>query len=145
MTNSEKIKRQRESLPQAIHDSLVVMGVEATNFFVASFNNQSFTDTEQDMWEERKNNKDPGRLILVGPAKKGGGDLRRSIRVVETTLDSVTIGSDLPYARIQNEGGVNGTGGIIPKREFMGNSRTLMEIIKSKIDTRIKQIFGHIK
>ena len=137
--NSDIFKKQREMLPQAISDSLKIMGSEAVTFFVGAFNNQKF-DNDSEMWAERKNNKDPGRNILMKT-----GTLRASIKAEPPTLDSVTISTGgLDYARILNEGGVNGTGGHIPARKFIGNSKELFEIIQKKIDKRIKQIFGKI-
>src|ERR1035437_2543606 len=101
--NSDIFKKQREMLPQAISDSLKIMGSEAVTFFVGAFNNQKF-DNDSEMWAERKNNKDPGRNILMKT-----GTLRASIKAEPPTLDSVTISTGgLDYARILNEGGVNG-------------------------------------
>ncbi len=48
-------------------------------------------------WGKKKN--DTGRALLVK-----SGRLRRSVRIISTTANSVTIGSDVPYARAHNDG-----------------------------------------
>lgn len=69
------------------------------------FREQGWLDETLQPWEKRKNDKDSGRAILIG---KGSAHLRRSIRFVSSTDHSVTIGSDIPYAKIHNDG-FNGT------------------------------------
>jgi phage gpG-like protein len=72
---------------------------------VVRYSNQRFREQGWDgqPWQGRKGNKDAGRALLM---KRGR--LRRSIRIINVTADSVTIGTDVPYARIHNEG-YNGT------------------------------------
>lgn len=48
-------------------------------------------------WGKTKRNK--GRALLVDT-----GRLRRSIRIMGKTSSSVTIGSDVPYASVHNDG-----------------------------------------
>lgn len=73
------------------------------------FKYQNWIDTYPAAWPGRSRKKpwtnkgkapnNSGRALLVKT-----GQLRRSIRIVATTANSVTIGSDLPYARVHNEG-----------------------------------------
>lgn len=82
-----------------------IVGNEAVNFFLDSFRNQSFAGNSMQIWPSRKDPnkwgkvKRPGRALLINT-----GRLRRSIRVVRSSFDSVTIGTDVPYAKAQNEG-----------------------------------------
>jgi len=74
---------------------------------IVQHSNQAFvlggwTDDSFEPWTpiQSKKAKDEGRAILVLT-----GRLRRSIRVINTTVDSVTVGTNVPYAKIHNEGG----------------------------------------
>ena len=94
--------QQLDAAIKAVMPVIVAKGgaivVEQAN---EAFLEQGWTDTELEPWTPRKNQeaKDQGRAILVKT-----GRLRRSIRVVSTTADTVTIGSDVPYAKVHNEG-----------------------------------------
>jgi phage gpG-like protein len=67
-----------------------------------AFRDGGFTDEAFEPWEPRKANKkkNEGRAILVQ-----SGRLRRSIRIISATADSVIVGTDVPYAQVHNEGG----------------------------------------
>lgn len=80
-----------------------VVGNMAVNFFKDSFRRQGFIeDTALDRWQPRKNQQKKGakRNILVKT-----GALRRSIRIIRSGMGYVVVGTDLPYAKIHNEGG----------------------------------------
>lgn len=80
-----------------------VMGQLAVREFVGSFRRQAFIDGAgvTKAWPKRKKADKKGRSILVK-----SGRLRRSIRVVSQESDSVTVGTDVPYAQLHNEGGI---------------------------------------
>ena len=72
------------------------------------FKYQNWINENPVTWQKRKksswSNKgrtpnNEGRAILIKSAR-----LLRSIRIMGTTSNSVTIGSDVPYARVHNEG-----------------------------------------
>lgn len=71
------------------------------DFFKGRFKRQSWVDAGVEKWPARKGDKKKGRgrAILVK-----SGRLRRSIRAVSVTADRVVIGTDVPYAKIHNEG-----------------------------------------
>ena len=74
----------------------------AVNFSKERFRKQDWFDKRSEPWPKRKNNgKRPSdrRAILVK-----SGRLRRSIRKVSQTSSSVTIGTDVPYAKAHNYG-----------------------------------------
>jgi phage gpG-like protein len=86
-------------------------GVIMVAFSKDRFKYQNWTDNGTVMWQRRsrkpgwsnkgKTPNNAGRAILIQ-----SGRLRRSIRIVSTTTNSVTIGSDVPYAAIHNNGGM---------------------------------------
>jgi phage gpG-like protein len=81
-----------------------VVGNEVVNFSKESFNRQAWLGDSVEPWRKRRyKKKDSGRAILVKT-----GRLRRSIRVVSSNLDTVVVGTDVPYAKAHNEG-YNGT------------------------------------
>ncbi|WP_171606459.1 phage virion morphogenesis protein [Limnovirga soli] len=85
------------------------VGVLMVAYSKDRFKYQNWIDTYPEPWKPRsrkkpwkKKGKSPnnsGRAILVK-----SGRLRRSIRIVNTTSNSVTIGSDVPYAMAHNDG-----------------------------------------
>lgn len=64
------------------------------------------------------------RVMTTGKALLDTGVLRNSVQVLDVTHDSVTVGSRLPYAAIQQFGGQAGRGRrvTIPPRPFIGLS-----------------------
>lgn len=72
------------------------------------------------------------RGILIGP----GANLMNSISVRERSPSQVIVGTDLPYAEVHNEGGYIRVFGKavrkLPKRQFIGESRELMDEIEKK-------------
>lgn len=85
------------------------------------------------------------RGILIGP----GANLMNSITVQRILYDKlVVVGSDLPYAAVHNEGGYIKIFGKaqrkLPKRQFIGESRELMEELQSRMLTDIDRITDEI-
>lgn len=83
---------------------VTVMGVESNKHFVKSFRNQGFTDTTLEKWKPRKRterSRSGSRAILVK-----SGNLRRSVRWRKYGKNAVINYSNLPYAKVHNEGGV---------------------------------------
>jgi phage gpG-like protein len=84
----------------------IVVGNEAINFALDNFRNQGFLGNSFVKWPARKKItrwgqrlKRPGRALLVD-----SGRLRRSLRIVSLDTGTVTVGTDVPYARAHNEG-----------------------------------------
>ena len=73
------------------------------------FKYQNWIDTYPEPWQRRSSKKpwtnkgkaknNAGRALLIQ-----SGRLRRSIRIMSTNANSVTIGSDVPYAAVHNDG-----------------------------------------
>lgn len=76
----------------------------AVNFSKDRFRDQAWLDRTKEKWTDLKNPRNrKGRrsqTILVDTSR-----LKRSIRKIKVTQDQIIIGSDAPYAKIQNDGG----------------------------------------
>ncbi len=151
-----KIKRVLNKSPRLI-------GEESVKFFKRNFDKQGFLgDSGREAWKARNPDSDPGRAILVG---QGSGRLRDSIRVISAKPSSIVVGTDVPYAKIHNEGGkVKGVRNVrpykrqpkgrkrhnvkghtrkvnytMPQRKFIGNSKTLNRHLAIQIKALIKR------
>lgn len=94
--DADRIDRFLKTMPRA-------MGQIAVREYVGMFRRQAFVDEAgtSHAWPSRKRkDKKGGRALLVK-----SGRLRRSVRVTSQDGESVTIGTDVPYAQIHNEGG----------------------------------------
>ncbi|WP_299087797.1 phage virion morphogenesis protein [uncultured Bacteroides sp.] len=84
------------------------------------------------------------RRILNGP----GTNLANSIRVREASPGKVVIGTDLPYAEVHNEGGyirIFGKKKVkIPRRQFIGESRELMDELEQKLLENVDRIVDSV-
>lgn len=188
---ARKIQMAQIKLQKSLNAFVTVMGTDAKNHFVKSFRNQGFEDQTIQRWQPRKRKSyrtrggkvvdDTNRAILVKT-----GDLRRSIKVFSKSYRSITLGSDLPYAQIHNDGGIiqkNESKNLmyyrevatniatrntlkrfasqkgrrkathamevtigahtikIPKRQFIGHSKKLIDSLRMKLDKRIVNVF----
>lgn len=145
-------RKVRESIPRRV-------GAEGVRFFKQSFKWQGFKQSlALTRWQNRKGGKrNKGRALLIDT-----GRLRRSIRVTGSGADYVRVGTDVPYARIHNEGGrITGTASVrphkrkgrpvkghtrnvnlnIPKRQFMGNSKFFNDHMIGEIQRELLRIF----
>jgi len=122
------------------------IGNIAINEAKTNFKRQGFMDRSVKRWKPRKK-RDTGRAILVGPADKGGGRLRRSIKRISVSNKRVTIGSKgkaAVYAGVHNYGLKSGRKTapfIMPKRQFLGPSHTTNKRIVNLIKKKIKKGF----
>lgn len=118
MDNSTQIfEAMKGRFKQAMSSLPIVIGNEVVNFSKERFAEQNWNDKTKEPWDKRKSKKDAGRAILVK-----SGRLKRSPRVISTTADSVTVGSDVPYAQVHNDG-FNGTVNVKSFQRNKYNSR----------------------
>jgi len=91
------------------------MGTTCVKFFKDRFSAQAWTDESASPWAARKpgSKRNKGRAILIN-----SGRLRNSIHILYTTADSSTVGTEVPYAEIHNEGfnGVEQVSGFTRKK-----------------------------
>lgn len=140
--NANKIRKDALRIEKGIQSMVTVLGNDMLNHFVESFRNQGFEDSTVEKWKPRKRaERGRSRAILVKT-----GDLRRSLRKVKVTRDSVTIASDKPYAEIHNNGLYGRAWGRhsfkMPKRQFMGESVNLKSRLRQKLNARINRLFN---
>jgi phage gpG-like protein len=138
---SDKIRNKIKQLDMELTKATSAMGILAKNHFTKSFANQGFTNEHLEAWKQRKasSRKQRSRAILVQT-----GRLRRSINSRRSGKFQVTISTDVPYAKVHNEGGRSGRGrGFqMPKRQFIGDSKILNRQIETKINQKIKTWFN---
>jgi phage gpG-like protein len=134
------LKRFESQLPAVVSE----MGAIGQNHFVKSFQKQGFDNVTLEKWKPRKDTRmdrgKPNRAILVK-----SGALRRSIRRVPVGRYAVNIVSDMPYAKIHNDGLTGRAFGKysfkMPKRQFMGFSAKMNTKIERMIDRYVKKVF----
>lgn len=93
-TIQSRLRQTMTSLPYKV-------GVLCVAFTKDRFRYQNWLDNYPEAWKprSRRAKRNKGRAILTDTAR-----LKRSVRVLSTTRNSVTVGSDLPYAAAHNEG-----------------------------------------
>lgn len=120
-----------------------IIGERARRFFELSFRKQGFTDTGFSKWKRRKReykgNAKTGRAPSFGKnTLSNRGFLRKSIKRTKTTKKQIRISSvGIPYANIHNQGI-----GKMPKRQFIGNSKTLEKGLQKRIEHEIKKFIN---
>lgn len=145
---------------------LVKVGATAVNFSKERFILGNWVDRTRQPWKARKvEDKGEKRAILVS-----SGQLKKSIRVVRISGNRITIGTDVKYAKIHNEGGViNNNVSVrqhnrrtksgklakvkghkrkmnikMEKRQFLGPSAILERRIERVLDKEIKDALKNI-
>jgi phage gpG-like protein len=152
----------KANLIQARRELLVLLPNQAQNYFVRSFKSQSWNGvawkevqrrmegTSAYKYPKTKGLQRRTSPILVGAGWKiRGGALRRAVsnmaRTVETSADRFRMIIDLPYAEIHNEGGQGKAFGkysfTMPKRQFVGQTQTLTDMQRYKIDQIVTKVF----
>lgn len=147
-----------------------VMGVESNKHFVKSFREQGFTDSSFEPWKRRRK-KDSRRGGLTQTVKffdtdlqetysfkrrkadvasvknrailVKSGNLRRSIKWRKYGKNAVINYSNLPYAKVHNDGlrAGRGKGFKMPKRQFVGYSKVMNKKIVEKINKIIRRTY----
>jgi phage gpG-like protein len=139
-TEHKKILKQIEAFKPQLNKIVDAAGVMAVNHFTKSFRDGGFTDESLETWKPRKRaERGKSRAVLVK-----SGRLRRSLRSRRLGNLAVKIMTDVPYARVHNNGERSGRGkGFkMPKRQFIGYSGKLNRQIIAFIDKNIKKQFN---
>lgn len=164
LKESNSIQQQLEEYRKLKRQLPTLVGGTAVNFFKRSFRRQGFVDERYKKWRQRsaRDRQKSRRAILVKT-----GRLKRSIRITQKTATSVSVGSNVSYAEIHNEGGkITETvtvrshkrrkrkGGFstvkkhkrtmnttIPQRQFAGNSKFLNKRIQRTVTRKLEKIF----
>ena len=146
----EDIKRKLVAMRR---ETLILLSVQAQNYFVKSFKNQGFNG---EPWKEVKRREPDEKAykypktkglqrrtspILIGAGfKKRGGTLRLAVATMARTAEigngTLRMVVDLPYALAQNEGNSR-----LPRREFIGQTPELTNMQMKKLDEIVTRIF----
>ena len=117
-SNKFDLKQAEKKARKAMEAAIVDVGNTAKVFFVDSFRKQGFDDKNVQKWKPRKRTtyktkggktvNDTTRAILVKT-----GDLRRSIirNPANRAALTIKISTDLPYAKVHNDGETINVGG----------------------------------
>lgn len=82
-----------------------IIGQYAVNFSKDSFRRQGFKNGGRiNKWKQRDRSNEKGKK--KGATLVRSGALKRSVRIIRASASEVVIGSDVPYAKIHNEGGM---------------------------------------
>jgi phage gpG-like protein len=96
----------------------------ALNFTAERFRAQNWVDTRTEVWKRNGRDKRPGRSILVKTSR-----LKRSPRKIIVTMDYAIIGTNVPYAKVHNDG----FKGIVTIRQYRRHAyRSIRETYKTK-------------
>lgn len=85
-----RVNYVKEALPE-------IVGTEVVNSALDNFKTESYFGEK---WKERKDKKNKKKLLV------NTGTLQRSPRVILSSPGMVTVGSDVPYAEVHNDGGM---------------------------------------
>lgn len=143
---------------QFTEKTITDIGVKATELFDRNFEQQGFFGKK---WQQRKNNSDSGRGILMG---KGSGRLRKGVQTPKRNGNLLVWQFDAPYAKIHNDGGTIKTTQSVrsfsrtvkgkeqkvrafsrnvnikmPQRQFIGDHPTLRLAIQTVVERNIKK------
>lgn len=101
MSNTFPVKKIEQHFRQVLMYAPTMLGNDAVNFFLDSWKRQGWLGDGLQPWRKRssKAKRNSGRAILMDT-----GRLRRSIRIISVSTGTVTVGTDVPYARAHNEG-----------------------------------------
>lgn len=163
LTKLNKLSKLYKKFPE-------MAAIEAVNFSKERFVRKNWVDRSVSAWKPRKQS--PGwhseaqkKAATRGSLMIKSGRLKRSIRKIKVTRNSVTIGTDVPYAEAHNEGAViNQTISIkthsrkrkgrietvkahrrkrkftLPERRFMGESALLLRRVERLVQREINEI-----
>lgn len=137
------LKTKQNELKQAYARTLPIkVGTEAVNFFRDNIRKEGFVDSKLEKWKPAKRKSNPRHPDRAyGTLLSRRSVLYRSINK-RTSPGKVTIYSDVPYARVHNEGlrAGRGKGFTMPRRQFIGESRELTQKITKLIESEIGRI-----
>lgn len=102
-TDLSKFLRKMDAISKVYSSLPTEIATVAVNFSKERFREQSWLDSTKENWEKRKvarKGKKKSQTLLVDT-----GRLKRSIRKIYADERKIIIGTDVPYAQIQNDGG----------------------------------------
>ncbi len=85
----------RERLVPVLSELPRIIGNAGVNYTLEAFEKQAWENVP---WQQRKDKKNTRALLIKS------GRLKRSVRVIRTTENSIIWGTDVPYAQVHNDG-----------------------------------------
>ena len=128
-----------DALAECVSGLPRMVGLEAVNFSKERFVEQNWHDTTPIPWELRRRLRRGGKARQNGAVLVDSGRLKRSIRIVSTTPDSVTIGTDVPYAQIHNEG-FKGVENVRAHKQKVKQHKRKIKVKTKKGGTKTKSV-----
>lgn len=105
---TDRLKKIQDGLAQTFRILPPILGEEAVNFSLNSFDQEAWSGNFQETWKQLKNPTKWGKTVdTSGNLLIKTGQLRRSVRIIRITNNMVYIGAggaDTPYARAHNFG-----------------------------------------
>ena len=142
----QHIKSQQEQLKRAFARTLPVkIGTEAVNFARDNFRQEGFMDGSLKPWTPAKRKSDPkhpDRAYATLSSRRM--HLYKSIHK-RTQPGVAIIYTNVPYAAAHNEGTRNAGRShrvVLPKRQFLGPSKTFDEKARQIIEDELKRILN---
>lgn len=126
-------KQLEANINGVLNDLPEKIGTVIVNWSKNRFRFQNWVDGGDYPWKPRKRGakRNAGRAILIS-----SGRLRRSIRIIRTGKNSVTVGSDVPYAGVHNDGFEGDVSVKAHKRQKYG--RVDVYSIKTQMKRRVR-------
>jgi phage gpG-like protein len=125
--------RKLDSLSKAYKKVPNEVAALAVKFTKERFRSQAWLDKSNEAWKPRAQRRKGGakksQTLLVNT-----GRLKRSIRKISANENSILIGTDVPYAQIQNDGGTINSNVTVKqhnKKEFSRQRKGRKETVKS--------------
>lgn len=131
--NGRNLNQWKNNLVHLIADKL-------QEYFTESFDKEGFNNIK---WKEVQR-RIPGttaykRASLAGrtnPILTKSSRLRKSIKIIQATWSRIEVGSVVPYAEYHNEGTAK-----LPKRQFIGETPELDNMIEKLIEKEMDKLF----
>ena len=147
-----------------------IAAIEAVNFSKERFVRKNWLDKSPKAWKARKpspewHSEEQKKAASRGSLMVKSGRLKRSVRKIAVTRNSVTIGTDVPYAEAHNDGAIINQSITIkahsrkrkgrehkvkshkrsrrlqlPERKFIGESAILLRRIERLVQREITDI-----
>lgn len=133
MTPEQFFRKLLASKSRIKNDLLSIIEVEAEKFVNENFESEGFTDTNFEAWQPRKDTRNDRQLLIRT------GDLKRAATTARRKQNAVEFVLNLPYAQVHNEGS-----DIMPKRQYIGRSKVLEDLIELKMRKRLVEIIEDI-
>ena len=137
--NFAKLEKE---MPRLKRELPIICGDLAVNFFRDSFNKQGFDSSNVQKWKEvqrrisgTKAHKYATKSARTRAILVKSGALRRATLRKYTSFAKTVIINEMPYAKVHNEGSKN-----MPKRQFIGQSKSLDKKTIQEIDRYVKKI-----